>query len=71
GHWTGVVGDSVYRHANISLCLNMNFERLKVIDFSRVYYNDPLTFVTGKTRPTSLWKKLITPFTSKSAVLHT
>ncbi|KAK3893015.1 hypothetical protein Pcinc_003194 [Petrolisthes cinctipes] len=64
GHWTGIVGDSVYRHANFSFCLNMNLERLKVIDFSRVYYYDALTFVTGKTRPTSLWKKLITPFTT-------
>ncbi|KAK3888147.1 hypothetical protein Pcinc_007791 [Petrolisthes cinctipes] len=64
GHWTGVVGDSLYRHANFSFCLKMNLERRKVIDFTRVYYYDPLTFVTGKTNPSSLWKKLITPFSS-------
>ncbi|KAK7082905.1 hypothetical protein SK128_022479 [Halocaridina rubra] len=62
GHWVGVVGDVEFRRANFSLCLSVTAERLRSVDFTRVYYIDPLTFVTAKNRPQPAWLKLITPF---------
>ncbi|XP_068238809.1 ionotropic receptor 21a-like [Palaemon carinicauda] len=65
GHWSGVVGDVQFRRADFSLCLSVTLERRRSVDFTRVYYMDPLSFVTAKNRPEPPWLKLITPFTDK------
>ncbi|MPC11460.1 Glutamate receptor ionotropic, delta-1 [Portunus trituberculatus] len=64
GHWVGVVGDVEFRRANFSLVLSLTLERIFSVDFTRIYYNDPLSFVTAKSRPSPPWLKLIKPFSS-------
>ncbi|XP_076065006.1 uncharacterized protein LOC143039040 [Oratosquilla oratoria] len=62
GKWSGVVGDVQKRRANFSLVLSVTMERRLFVDFTRVYYIDPLSFVSAKSRPQPQWLKLITPF---------
>lgn len=62
GHWAGVVGDAELRRANFSMGLSLTYERSQSVDFCRMYFRDPMTFVTAMSRPTPLWMKLITPF---------
>ncbi|CAL4099409.1 unnamed protein product, partial [Meganyctiphanes norvegica] len=69
GHWVGVVGDVEFRRANFSLCLSVTEERKRSVEMTRVYYIDPLSFVTAKSRPQPQWKKLITPFSESVWIL--
>ncbi|KAK4323235.1 hypothetical protein Pmani_006019 [Petrolisthes manimaculis] len=63
GHWAGVVGDVEMRRANFSLCLSKILARVRSVDFTRMYYRDPMTFLAAKSRPSPPWRKLLTPFT--------
>ncbi|XP_045620111.1 glutamate receptor ionotropic, kainate glr-3-like [Procambarus clarkii] len=65
GHWTGVVGEVESGRANFSLVLSVTFERTRIVDFTRMYYLDPLSFVTAKSRHQPPWLKLITPFSGQ------
>ncbi|XP_066961643.1 ionotropic receptor 21a-like isoform X2 [Macrobrachium rosenbergii] len=69
GHWSGVVGDVQFHRADFSLCLSVTQERRRSVDFTRVYFMDPLSFVTAKNRPQPPWLKLITPFTDSVWIL--
>ncbi|XP_018019213.2 ionotropic receptor 21a-like [Hyalella azteca] len=62
GSWTGVVGDVQFRRSNFSLVLSLTMERRLILDFTRMYYTDPLTFVTAKNRPLPQWQKVFEPF---------
>ncbi|KAK3855891.1 hypothetical protein Pcinc_037740 [Petrolisthes cinctipes] len=64
GHWAGVVGDVEMRRANFSLCLSKILDRVRSVDFTRMYYRDPMTFLAAKSRPSPPWRKLLTPFTT-------
>ena len=62
GVWDGVIGDVITRRANFSLVLSLTMERRKYVDFTRMYYTDPLVFVTSRNNTKSQWYKLIKPF---------
>ncbi|KAK3855885.1 hypothetical protein Pcinc_037734 [Petrolisthes cinctipes] len=61
GTWGGIVGEVQQRRTNFSLCLTVTAQRRNAVDFTRMYYRDPMTFITAKNRPDPLWKKLVTP----------
>lgn len=46
GRWTGTVGELERQRADFSLILSPVPERTIVIDFSRIYNNDPLVIVS-------------------------
>ena len=62
GRWTGVAGAAESGDANFSLVLSITQERSLTMDFTKMYYSDPLTFVTAKSRSQPTWLKIITPF---------
>ncbi|KAK4323237.1 hypothetical protein Pmani_006021 [Petrolisthes manimaculis] len=69
GVWGGVLGDVQFRRVNFSLCLIMLVERVRAADFTRMYFPDPMSFVTLKSRPKPPWQKIITPFQSEVWVM--
>ncbi|KAF2354328.1 Ionotropic glutamate receptor L-glutamate and glycine-binding domain [Trinorchestia longiramus] len=69
GTWSGVVGDLQFRRANFSLVLSLTVERRFVVDYTRMYFTDPMTFVTTKSRPLPQWQKVFEPFAGTVWVL--
>ena len=59
------MGAVQHRKTNLSLVLSLTLERTKIADFTRIYFSDPLTFVTAKSRPLPQWQKVFEPFAGK------
>ena len=61
--WTGMVGTLEAEEADISMMLFWSFSRKQVIDFTRIYTNEPFVMITRKPRPLPQHLALVRPFT--------
>lgn len=69
GEWMGIVGDLSKDNAHFGPVLSISVERLDYIDFGIVYYFDPFTFITSKSRRDSQWEKIVVPLQGKKICL--
>lgn len=60
--WTGVVGTLQHEQADFALDLTHTHARSPILDFSRIYIEDPIVIVTAKPRPLPNYLSLISPF---------
>ncbi|KAK8405662.1 hypothetical protein O3P69_001863 [Scylla paramamosain] len=62
GVWTGMVGTLEAEEADVSMMLFWSFARKQVIDFTRIYTNEPFVMITRKPRPLPQHLALVRPF---------
>ncbi|KAG7165816.1 Glutamate receptor-like 69 [Homarus americanus] len=62
GNWTGIVGTLQHQQADFSLDLTLTESRSRVMDYSRVYYQDPIVIVSPKPTPLPRHLALTRPF---------
>ncbi|KAG7162300.1 Glutamate receptor-like 22, partial [Homarus americanus] len=62
GNWTGIVGTLQHQQADFSLDLTLTESRSRVMDYSRVYYQDPMIIVSPKPTPLPRHLALTRPF---------
>ncbi|XP_050715851.1 glutamate receptor ionotropic, kainate 5-like isoform X3 [Eriocheir sinensis] len=62
GLWTGMVGTLEAEEADVSMMLFWSFARKQVIDFTRIYTNEPFVMITRKPRPLPRQLALVRPF---------
>ncbi|XP_042242547.1 probable glutamate receptor isoform X1 [Homarus americanus] len=62
GNWTGIVGTLQHEQADFSLDLTVTASRSLVVDYSRVYSNDPIVIITLKPAPLPRNLALTRPF---------
>ncbi|XP_071523502.1 glutamate receptor ionotropic, delta-1-like [Panulirus ornatus] len=65
GNWTGVVGMIQQERADLSFCLTITSPRLPVMDFSRIYTNDPLVIISLKPKPLPQYLSTVRPLTGE------
>lgn len=70
GNWSGVVGMLQREQADLSLCLTITAPRLPVMDYTRVYTNDPLVIISLKPKPLPRYLALVRPLTGTSQGLQ-
>lgn len=62
GFWTGMVGTLEAEEADVSMMLFWSYARKQVIDFTRIYTNEPFVMITRKPRPLPRHLALVRPF---------
>ncbi|KAK3879215.1 hypothetical protein Pcinc_016209 [Petrolisthes cinctipes] len=62
GNWTGIVGTLQHHKADFSMMLSWLYNRLPVVDYSRIYTSEPLVMVTSKPLPLTKALALVRPF---------
>lgn len=65
GNWTGIVGTLQHHQADFSMMLSWLYNRLPVVDYSRIYSSEPLVFVTSKPLPLAQALALVRPYSGQ------
>ncbi|MPC83493.1 hypothetical protein E2C01_078205 [Portunus trituberculatus] len=65
GNWTGVVGTLQYHKADFSLLLSWIRGRYQVVEYSRIYVNEPIVMIMLKPGPLPQYLALIRPLAGK------
>ncbi|KAK8381627.1 hypothetical protein O3P69_018612 [Scylla paramamosain] len=66
GNWTGVVGTLQYHKADFSLLLSWLRGRYQVVEYSRIYVNEPIVMIMLKPGPLPQYLALIRPLSGET-----
>lgn len=62
GNWTGIVGTLQHERADFAFGLTHTHARSPILDFTRIYIDDPVVIVSAKPRSLPNYLSLISPF---------
>ncbi|KAK3850165.1 hypothetical protein Pcinc_043110 [Petrolisthes cinctipes] len=65
GNWTGVVGTLQHHKADFSLLLSWMRGRYQVVEYSRIYVNEPIVMIMAKPGPLPQYLALVRPLTGE------
>ncbi|XP_071546567.1 uncharacterized protein [Panulirus ornatus] len=69
GNWTGIVGELQHHQGDLALDLTVTSQRATVVDFTRIYIDEPVAILSSKPRPLPEYLSLIRPFEGKLWVI--